>query len=157
MPRVRAVRPDAVLSLIGSNPPTTVTTLASDRVEVTGAVSDQDLAARYATARVAACPLRYGAGVKLKVLEAMHHGVPLVTTPTGAQGLPGLGDICAVHDEAEAFALAVLALMQDDTAWSACAQAQTQYVADFLSLDRLAAALDDALAPVRSAERRDAA
>ena len=47
-------------------------------------------ASLYRTARVAAVPLRYGAGVKLKVVEALREGLPLVTTSIGAQGMPGL-------------------------------------------------------------------
>ncbi len=39
-------------------------------------------------ARVAIIPLRQGAGVKLKVVEALREGLPLVTTPVGARGLP---------------------------------------------------------------------
>lgn len=154
MPRVRAACPEARLALVGSNPSAAVRALASDHVEVTGAVSDAELTARYEGARVAACPLRYGAGVKLKVLEAMHHGVPLVTTPTGAQGIPGLADVCAVHDEADAFAASVVALLRDDALWTARAGAQRRLIRDFLSPERLQAALDDALAP---AVRRQAA
>ncbi len=147
LPRVRAACPEARLALVGSNPSAAVLGLANDHVEVTGAVSDAELAARYQAARVAACPLRYGAGVKLKVLEAMHHGVPLVTTLAGAQGIPGLPEICAVHDDADAFAAAVLALLRDNALWAARAGAQTRLIQEFLSPDRLRAALEDALAP----------
>ena len=50
---------------------------------------DAELREYYRSSRVAVVPLRYGAGVKLKVVEALREGPALVTTPTGAQGLPG--------------------------------------------------------------------
>ena len=52
----------------------------SDAISVRANVSDAELRALYHTARVAAVPLRYGAGVKLKVVEALREGLPLVTT-----------------------------------------------------------------------------
>ena len=88
LPLVRAEVPGARLSIIGSNPTSTVRALAGDGITVAANVSDAELAAAYARARVAVVPLRCGAGVKLKVVEALRDGVPLVTTPVGAQGLP---------------------------------------------------------------------
>lgn len=130
LPLLRAERPDLRLALVGSNPTDEVRALAGDDVEVTGFVTDEELGRRYRAARVVVCPLRFGAGVKLKVIEAMHHGVPLVTTPVGAQGLRGLETVCAVHTEAEGFAAAVLRLLEDDSVWIASTAAQSAYVAD---------------------------
>lgn len=45
-----------------------------------------DLAAEYAAAHAAVVPLRVGAGTRLKVVEALAHGVPLVSTPVGVEG-----------------------------------------------------------------------
>ena len=66
-------------------------------------VSDAELREHYRTARVAVVPLRYGAGVKLKVVEALREGLPLVTTQVGAQGLPGLDQVASVRDDARGF------------------------------------------------------
>ena len=89
LPLIRQTIPDAYFSIIGSNPSSRVTALASGSVRVFANVSEADLAAAYDRARVAVVPLRSGAGVKLKVVEALRAGLPLVTTPVGAQGLPG--------------------------------------------------------------------
>ena len=78
-------------AIAGSNPPADVQALARDAISVRANVSDAELRELYRTARVAAVPLRYGAGVKLKVVEALREGLPLVTTSIGAQGMPGLG------------------------------------------------------------------
>jgi hypothetical protein len=51
-----------------------------------------------------AVPLRFGAGVKGKVLDALQHGLPLVTTAIGAEGLPDAGFIFNIKETAEDFA-----------------------------------------------------
>ena len=118
MPRVWERRPEARLSLVGSNPTAEVLALAGERVEVTGFVDDAELQRRYAHARVAVVPLRYGAGVKSKVVEALQQGLPLVTTSVGAQGLPDVETTCAVADDEAALAGHLLRLLDDDAAWA---------------------------------------
>jgi glycosyltransferase involved in cell wall biosynthesis len=56
-----------------------------DRVSVEGFVPDLGEALAGACALVA--PLRFGSGIKIKVLEALAHGVPVLTTPVGAEGI----------------------------------------------------------------------
>ena len=95
-PRARAA---ARFTIAGSKPPPDVTALAGDAVGVRANVSEAELHELYRTARVAAVPLRYGAGVKLKVIEALREGLPLVTTSIGAQGVPGLEHVASICDE----------------------------------------------------------
>ena len=129
LPKVRARVPSARLTIAGSNPLPAVRALASDTVSVCANVSEAELRALYRTARVAAVPLRSGAGVKLKVVEALREGLPLVTTSIGAQGLPGLHEVAAVCDEPEAFADAVCELLSDGIAWAERSVAQVEYAA----------------------------
>ncbi len=117
MPLVWAEMSEVELSLVGSNPSDRVLALAGAKVEVTGFVTDAELERRYAEARVAVVPLRFGAGVKGKVVEAMQQGLPLVTTLVGAQGLPGIEQVCAVSDDERATADAILTLLRDDRQW----------------------------------------
>ncbi len=133
MPLLRQRVPSATLTIIGSNPTPGVMALAGEGVEVRGFVSDEALEVAYSQARVALCPLRFGAGVKLKVAEAMNRGVPVVTTPVGAQGLPGLAGICDVAESAEGLADAAALLMTDDAFWLGRAAAQTAYAANRFS------------------------
>jgi O-antigen biosynthesis protein len=114
-------------------------------VEVTGYVTDDELSRRYAKARVAVVPLRYGAGIKGKVVEALQQGLPLVTTPVGAQGLEGLEQVIPVTDTPEQMAQALLHLLTDDAAWTGCSRAGAQYAAARFSREALAKALQAAL------------
>jgi len=123
LPAIRERVPGVRLSIVGSHPSPRVRALAGPHVIVTGAVSNDELRRQYASARVAAVPLRVGAGVKLKVVEALVEGLPLVTTPTGAQGLPGLADVASIAGDATSFADAVVALLTDDALWETRATA----------------------------------
>ena len=145
---IRAQVPRVKLSLIGSNPTDGVRALAGAGVAVTGFVTEASLAAFYRTARVAVVPLRFGAGVKLKVVEAMRMGVPVVTTTVGSQGLPGLADVATVHDELHAFANACVTLLQDDRAWRKQSAAQSEYVRRAFSVDAMRSSLSEAIASI---------
>ena len=146
LPHIQRERADAKLIIAGSNPTRAVLALARPGVEVRGFVSDEELETIYAEARVALCPLRFGAGVKLKVVEAMHRGVPVVTTTVGAQGLPDLSALCDVADEAKSLAAATLRLLSDDRLWLERVSAQANYVRSRFSIESMRLAVTTALA-----------
>jgi GT2 family glycosyltransferase len=145
-PLIRAAIPAATLSIIGSNPTERVKALAGQGVAIFANVTETALTAAYNRARVAVVPLRCGAGVKLKVVEALRAGVPLVTTPVGAQGLPGLSQIVAVEDQAERFAAAVIALLQNDDDWEKHSLDQVEFAQSRFSRQAMSASLLGALA-----------
>ena len=133
LPLVRAHVADATLSIVGSHPTARVVALAGEGVRVMANVSDAALNERYRHARVAVVPLRCGAGVKLKAVEALRDGVPLVTTPVGAQGLPGIGDVAYVCGDAASFGDAVCALLLDDGLWQRRCAGQIAYAREMFS------------------------
>ena len=89
MPIVWQRLPDAMLTLVGSNPSQTVLALKSAKVRVTGYV--RDVSPFFLRSRVFVAPLRFGAGMKGKIGQALSYALPVVTTPVGAEGL-GLRD-----------------------------------------------------------------
>lgn len=128
LPRIRGRYPQIQLDLVGSNPSDAVRALHGEGVHVTGFVTDEELAMRYAGARVVVAPLRYGAGVKGKVIEAMHFGVPCVTTSAGVQGLAQTGEFLAATDDEETFAAQVITYLGDDDAWRKASAAGQAFV-----------------------------
>jgi glycosyltransferase involved in cell wall biosynthesis len=98
LPIVRASIPDVRLHVVGSNMPVMVTDLADDGIIVDGFLTDDELTDLYARIRMSVVPLRYGAGVKGKVLESMYRGVPCITTPIGAEGIVFVEDALIVAD-----------------------------------------------------------
>jgi O-antigen biosynthesis protein len=133
---------DVHLYLVGSNPPAHIKALASERVTVTGFVSDEELAAYYRHCRVAVAPLRFGAGLKGKVIEAMRFGLPVVTTPIGLQGLNGALAFVPAVPEANAMAEAVARLLLDDRSWRNQSLCQQEFVRAKFSVQSLRAALN---------------
>lgn len=138
MPQVWKACPEAQLYLVGSNPTQEVLDLGQTaRVHVTGNVSDEMLTQHYASARVSVVPLRFGAGVKLKVLETMQQGVPLVTTDVGLQGLPEVASAVPAHNSAEQIASDLILLLRSDVEWIRRSQAQSHYVLTQFSTSRM--------------------
>jgi O-antigen biosynthesis protein len=145
-PLVKAEVPEASLHLVGSLPTTRVRALAGDDVHVVGEVSAERLQEYYRSARLVVAPMRFGGGVKLKVLEAMAAGVPLVTTSVGAQGLPELHHCVEVADTASGLAQAAVRLMLDQALARDNAAKSLEYVRAHYSEKRMRAALWRALA-----------
>jgi len=135
--------------LAGSNPTEAVRALAGDNVEVTGYVTDEELGALYERQRVSVVPLRFGAGVKGKVVEALSRGLPLVTTSIGAQGIRGLAEVVPVQDDVPGLVAALKRLLTDDAAWIAQSQAQLAFAQEFFS----AAAMKHSVLAAMEAER----
>ena len=94
---------------------------------MTGRVSEEELQSLYNSAKVIVAPLRIGAGVKGKVVEALRMGVPIVTTSIGVQGLPGHKDAIAVADDTADFAKAVQDLLQVESLWQRRRDAGLKY------------------------------
>jgi GT2 family glycosyltransferase len=137
-PIIRLREPNVHFWLVGSNPTGTVRELANNPgVTVTGFVTDEQLAIHYMQSRVSVAPLRYGAGMKGKVVEAMRFGVPIVTTPFGVQGMSELEGNVPVHSDPVPFAEAVLTLLTDDAAWRRQRRIQSEYVRQHFSLEAL--------------------
>ena len=128
LPHVRQELPGITTSIVGSYPPDEVRALARDDVHVLGWVPDLD--DLYEQARVFVAPIRYGAGIKGKIGESLAHGLPVVTTRLGAEGM-GLvheHDIL-VADTAPAFATAIARCYTDEKLWARLAANGRQSVA----------------------------
>ncbi|TMK80581.1 MAG: glycosyltransferase [Actinobacteria bacterium] len=85
-PRVRERVPELSFTIVGRNPaPEVIALEGQPGIEVSGTVAD--VRPYYREASVVIVPLRLGSGTRLKILEAMAAGVPVVSTTLGAEGL----------------------------------------------------------------------
>lgn len=112
LPIVREAVPDVRLYVVGEEPSPLVTRLADgDRVVVTGGVPD--VRPYYERSRVAIVPLRAGGGTRVKILEAMALGRPVVSTSMGCEGLDVTdGEHLLVADTPARFAERVVELLR---------------------------------------------
>ena len=134
-PRVRAALPGIGFHCIGGDVPPAIAALAGiDGVQVHGHVPDLRPWLDGSVAAVA--PLRYGAGVKGKINEAMAHGLPVVGTPAAVEGMHLVdGHDVLVGADAEAFAAAIVRLHGDADLWARLARHGRDNVARHFSLD----------------------
>lgn len=115
LPKVREAQPRATLSVTGSTEGAPIADLI-DRPGVlfTGHVGD--VRSEVAKSAVCVVPLRSGGGTRLKILEALALGVPVVSTTKGAEGLElENGRDLLIADSADALAAATLRVLTDDT------------------------------------------
>ncbi len=119
-----------------------------------------DLGPLYERSTAMAAPLLGGAGIRIKLLEAFRHGLPVVTTPDGAAGLPIIpGREAFVESEAGAFAARVVELLTSRRARARLRDAGYAFVGRHNGLASAQAAVsrllgaDYALAPAAIAER----
>jgi len=145
-PEVHRRSPEARLLLVGRDPAPSVRALASSCVEVSGTVSD--VRPYLAQARVAVAPLRSGGGTRLKILEALDAGRPVVATSVAVDGLEDLiGEGVVVADDPRSMIEALSGLLDDPDRASALGRAGHDAVAARHTWDVALAPLLQSVAP----------
>jgi GT2 family glycosyltransferase len=133
MPLILEHLPDVVLTVVGANPPAEVVRLAGEKIVVAGQISDEALREQYRRCRLVVAPLRFGAGVKGKIVEAMRYGVPTVTTPIGAEGIGDAPKALLIAEDAQIFAEMVVSAYSDMASWEAAAKQVRKAAQDHFS------------------------
>ncbi|GAB4543403.1 MAG: glycosyltransferase family 4 protein [Anaerolineae bacterium] len=126
-PPIRAQVPEVRLTITGDHAGRPLP--AADNVTLTGFVDD--VRPLIASAWISLVPIRVGGGTRLKILEAMALGTPVVATSKGAEGLDVQdGEHILIADTPEAFARAVLRLLADPGLRSRLADNASKLVRD---------------------------
>lgn len=117
MPLVRTKLPGVRFIVVGSMAPDELKRYAAPDIEIRGFV--QNLADVFDHCRLSVAPLRYGAGMKGKIVTSLSYGVPCITTSIGAEGM-GLdgGMNITVADDPTSFAQAIVDLYTSEAAWT---------------------------------------
>jgi glycosyltransferase involved in cell wall biosynthesis len=111
LPLIHQQVPEAQFVVVGKNPPPEVQALAADpQVQVTGYVADPTTYLE--TADVFVVPLHAGGGMRVKIVDAWLWGLPIVSTPIGAEGIQVRdGENLLLADDAQTFARATVRLL----------------------------------------------
>jgi len=144
-PRILEKYPDMVFHIVGSSVPEEIEKLDGKNIRVHGFVSDEALRQLYDQVRLVVVPLRYGAGIKGKVVEAMSLGVPVVTTSIGAEGFRNPAPYLAVQDDADLFADCVNNLYDDMTALTTLVKNAYDYLSSEFSKEKARSVFESAL------------
>lgn len=136
-PLVRANLPLVRFHVCGSFIPDDIKRFASPFVVLHENVSDSALEQMYITCRVAVVPLRYGGGVKGKVVDALYRRTPLVTTTVGASGLQGIENYAEIHDNPAEFAAACCRLLTSESYWRLHSGSSQEFILSHFSETRV--------------------
>ncbi len=117
MPLVWKKNPEVHLTLLGSNPTEELLAYAKDpRVHVPGFIAD--ISGYFDQNKIFISPLRYGAGMKGKIGQALEHGLPIVSTAIGIEGMFLVdGEHVLQADTAQVFAEKIIELYQNESLW----------------------------------------
>ena len=133
------------MKVVGRNPSSSVCALGTEPyIEVTGAVDD--VKPYYEWCDLVIVPIRYGGGTRIKILEALSFGKPVVSTSLGAEGIDLVpGSEIALADEPADFAATCVRLLNDERWRYALASAGREKIADVYESKRVHALLRSAL------------
>lgn len=138
LPRIREHVPDASVALVGRQPTDEVRRL-DDGAGVRLHADVPSVLPYLAAAKVAVVPLRVGSGTRLKALEALAAGRPVVGTTIGLAGLDLDEHTAVAADDPAAFAAGVVRVLQDDALAAAMASAGRAHVEAHFGWDRIGA------------------
>ena len=143
-PLVRQSLPEVRLYVVGDHAPAEIAAYETEQMRMLGYVPD--LAPLYGRSRVMIAPLRFGAGVKGKISESLAHGLPVVTTAIGAEGM-GLRDNeeVLIADTPQDFAAAVARLYRDSGLWQRLADNGYQHIERHFSPPVVGKIINDSL------------
>ena len=133
--KIRAKVPEAVFRVAGKNPPEKILKWQQAGVEILGQVKDAP--EFLASNQIMVVPLLAGGGMRLKIMEGMAAGLPVISTPVGAEGIDS--PLIDLHENPDSFAEAVIAYLQNPEALrqrrEAVRQAAKAFDWDIINLD----------------------
>lgn len=134
LPRIRERIPNLRFRIVGSHADEEILALQErEGIEVLGFVSEEELHALYQKSRMVVVPLRYGAGVKGKVVEALHEGAAIVTTSCGAEGIAGVEKTLWIANQEEGFAEQIIRNYENDHILAAQGRSSIRFVEENFS------------------------
>lgn len=121
--------------LVGANQSSQIKHLSIDGMINLGYLSEDELNDLYHKVRMAVIPLRFGAGIKGKVIDALYHGVPIVSTSVGIEGIPTAEAVVDASDTAEEFKDRIIGLYDDHQTLKAMSDKEKKLIKTYFSVE----------------------
>lgn len=145
LPKILEKSPAIRMTFLGKDPPPFLLRYASPIVRFTGTV--EDVRPHIARSSVCVVPIRIAGGSRIKILEAMAAGLPVVSTPEGAEGLEITeGENILIARGADEFADCVVNLLDDESRVLSLTSRARQLVEDKYDWEKIAPLLEHAWA-----------
>ena len=136
-PVIKKEIPDAKFKIIGANPRKDLFDAVKgiDNIEITGKV--EDVREYMKDCKVSVCPVKIAGGIQNKILEAMSMGIPIITTPEGAEGIGADENILKVAKTEEEYARQVILLMQNNNLQNEIGYKSREFVQNNFSWEKV--------------------
>lgn len=121
------------INIVGSKAPQELVNKQNADIIFKGYVTDEELEKLYKTSRLTVVPLRYGAGVKGKIIESLMYQVPVITTEIGIEGIPNAQNIIAQADTIEEFAKKIVELYDNYDSLKKMSDSSLDYIKKYFS------------------------
>ena len=143
--KVVAKIPDIKLNILGSSTAPEILERESENVKVWGFVTQENLDELYKSTRLAIAPLRFGAGIKGKVVDSLYHSTPVVTTDIGAEGIDlSYGNLYVAEDE-DMYAQQIIDLYTKKEVWESNMAGYEDFIKQMCSFEKAAAIFSEQL------------
>lgn len=132
MPSVWNKNPGIKLHLVGSNMPKNLVKMCehNSNIIVHGFLSDDELDNLYTKIKISIIPLRFGAGIKGKIIEAIYNKIPVITTSIGAEGIPSKYGLLTICDGATELAEHILSMYGNNEKLQEISDKSSKFIAD---------------------------
>jgi GT2 family glycosyltransferase len=135
-PKIVGKFQDIIWHIVGSNIPDEIMKLESKNIKIEGFLSDEDLYSLYQKCRIAIIPLRFGAGVKGKIIEAAYNQIPIVTTTIGGEGLDNSLGAFIIEDDAEKMSDIIIKLYVNYSKLKQMSDLGKKFIETYFSINR---------------------
>jgi glycosyltransferase involved in cell wall biosynthesis len=145
-PKILAAHHDVKLYVLGKQTDDRLANIAKNYPSIKLCGFIQDINEYLEKCRVFIAPLRFGSGMKVKVLEGMYRGLPMVTTDIGAEGLEvDSNKQMLISDDAETFAQQCIQLLEDQKLWERLRDSSRELAANKYTWEPLFKSMDSAI------------
>ncbi len=134
-PQVLKINNQIKLFIVGSNMPKDVIQLGSANIVIKGFVSEEELIRLYEKCKIVIAPLRFGAGVKGKIIEAIYYRCAVVTTSIGVEGIDNSMGLITVNNESLKLAEDIISLYNNTERLIKIYNDSPQFINKYFSLE----------------------
>jgi len=135
-PKIVARFQDIIWHIVGSHIPDEIMKLESKNIKIHGFLSDEELYSLYQKCRIAIVPLRFGSGVKGKIVEAAYNQIPIVTTSIGGEGLDNSLGAFIIENDAEKMSESIIKLYIDFFKLKKMSDSGKLFIETYFSINR---------------------